>query len=75
MSSPPCPPAPMDTAGKPSDSGTFASVDAQSIRERMFRYASTDWTIRNSRELSGSLPPGREPDSLILAERRAPREA
>src|SRR5262249_50872420 len=38
---PPCPPAPIETAGIPSASGMFASVEEQSRRERIPRYAST----------------------------------
>src|SRR5579884_1523416 len=34
---PPCPPAPMDKACNPSDSGIFASVEAQSMRARIPR--------------------------------------
>src|SRR6185437_13404110 len=58
---PPCPPAPNATAGMPSESGIFASVELRSRRARLLRNASTARIVSSSAEFAGSLPPGRTP--------------
>ncbi len=68
----PDPPAPMQMAGMPRERGMLASVDAQSSRERIPRWASTE-RMRASRGASGaSLAPGLLPISLIFAVTFAP---
>ena len=59
---PPCPPAPMETAGIPRDSGMLASVEAQSSRERIPRWASTERMSRDDRGIAGEARGGPAPD-------------
>src|SRR6266852_924028 len=60
---PPLPPAPMERASMPIESGMFASVEERSIRDTLPTNSSAARSAASSGESEASSPPGRLPSS------------
>src|SRR6267143_146960 len=60
---PPLPPAPMEMASIPCDSGIFASVEERSMRDSLPTISSAARSAASSGESKGNSPPGRLPSN------------